>query len=66
MSHVDEISPKRVDFGNGFEGLVDGEMGWVRAITQGIEDEGFGGLELGKGMVGDVGNIGAIGEGEKV
>ncbi len=66
VGHVDQVGPRRIDFGDDLECLVDGEMSWVRSIAQGIEDEGLGGLELDKRAVGDVGDIGAIGEGEEV
>ncbi len=65
MGHVDEEGPRRVDLGDGFEGLVDGEMGGMGAMAQGVEDQGFGAGEGVEGLGGDVGDIGAVGQGEE-
>ena len=65
VGHVDQVGPRRVDLGDGFEGLVDGEMGGVRAVAQGIEDKGFGACEGVEGLAGDIGDIGAVGQGEE-
>ena len=66
VGHVDEKGPRRVDFDGGIEGLGDGEVGWVWSMTEGIEDEGVCGLEFFERWIGDVGDIGAVGEGEQV
>ncbi len=65
MGHVDEVGPRRVDLGDGLEGLVDGEMGGVGSVSQGVEDEGLGASEGVEGLVGDMGDIGAVGQGEQ-
>ena len=66
MGHVDEVGPRRIDLGGCFDGLFDCKVGWMWAMAQGIEDEGFGGLEGSVGFSWDVRDIGAVGEGEEI
>ncbi len=39
VGHVDEVGPRSVDLLSGLDRLLDGEVGWVGAMTEGIEDE---------------------------
>ncbi len=66
MGHVDEVGPRRIDLGSGFDGLLNRKVGWMRAMAECIENQGFGGLERGHGFVGDARDIGAVGQGEEV
>jgi hypothetical protein len=66
VGHVDKIGPRRVDLLDSIEGLGHGEVGRVRAMAEGIEDEGIAGFEQIEGAFGDLGDIGAVGQGQEV
>lgn len=64
VGHVHKVGPRRIDLGRGLDCLLNREVGRVWAMTECVEHEGLCGLESCECFVGDVRDIGAIGERE--
>jgi len=64
VGHVDEEGAGRADVGGEADGLVDGEVGGVVAVAEAVEDEGAEAAEVRPGLVGDGGEVGAVGQGK--
>lgn len=65
MRHVDEPCGCGADIEGQIGGLIDGEVGGVVAMAEGIENESVETCEKWPGFVGNGAQISAIGEGKK-